>query len=423
MGTENAEKIMGAAALGRMKDAFAKAKINKSSDAKAQVSQSATQENGNTDGLALRKIAIGDIQTKIQVRKHFENIEELAESIKEEGLKQPIVVGPLSGSNKYIVQQGERRYRACQHLGLPTIECLVTAVPENPADVITGELVENIQREELTPLEIADAMGELLKLGLKQADIARKLGKKPQWVGKYSALYGSPEALKDLFETGVTKDLELPHLMNNLAELNPDRVEQLCAAAANDGITRQKVKEAFDDEKLKKQQIGREALDPKAVTPGRQEPERSEKGGIDEKPKNPPMKDSDTEDQEELELESGKSESMSDLIAENAVNSGPLEPSKSPAEDGRSTSDIPSKSDHDAVAKNGSDLPVIEVSVVLGNSEARGTLDLCQAADSPEKCWVNFSASNGGSVSRRQIALEEVVIRKINHPEPEQQSE
>ena len=89
---------------------------------------------------------------------HEEALEELANSIKKQGIMQPIVIRPIS-ADKYEIIAGERRWRACQIAGLDTIPALIKPVGDEAA--IAMSLIENIQRENLNPIEEAVALKRL----------------------------------------------------------------------------------------------------------------------------------------------------------------------------------------------------------------------------------------------------------------------
>lgn len=115
---------------------------------------------------------------KGQPRQRFdaEKIEELASSIREHGLLEPIVVRRLGGGDKFEIIAGERRWRACQKAGLH--EALVVVKDVSTKDAFELALIENVQREDLNPIELAEALERLVKeLGHTQEDLATRLGK------------------------------------------------------------------------------------------------------------------------------------------------------------------------------------------------------------------------------------------------------
>jgi ParB family chromosome partitioning protein len=114
-----------------------------------------------------------------QPRKFFprEALEELALSIQEQGLIEPLVVVPRG--ERFMLVAGERRWRACQMVGLETVP--VRVIEADDRQVAEMALVENLQRQDLTPLEEARAFKEMLDKGYTREELARKLGFKQAW--------------------------------------------------------------------------------------------------------------------------------------------------------------------------------------------------------------------------------------------------
>ena len=132
----------------------------------------------NKNKSSTNKIDISKIYpNKKQPRKNFEEkeIAELSESIKNQGLIQPIVVREISGG-MYEIIAGERRWRACQLAGLHSVSCVVMSVDDK--NVYELALIENIQRENLNVVEEAKAYKNLIELnGLKNEELSKKIGK------------------------------------------------------------------------------------------------------------------------------------------------------------------------------------------------------------------------------------------------------
>ena len=132
----------------------------------------------NKNKSSTNKIDISKIYpNKKQPRKNFEEkeITELSESIKNQGLIQPIVVRERSGG-MYEIIAGERRWRACQLAGLHSVSCVVMSVDDK--NVYELALIENIQRENLNVVEEAKAYKNLIELnGLKNEELSKKIGK------------------------------------------------------------------------------------------------------------------------------------------------------------------------------------------------------------------------------------------------------
>ena len=116
-----------------------------------------------------------------QPRKFFpkEALEELALSIKEQGLIEPLVVAPRGEGKPFLLIAGERRWRACQMAGLEKVP--VRVIEADDRQIAEMALVENLQRQDLTPLEEARAFQEMLDRGYSKEELAQKLGFKQVW--------------------------------------------------------------------------------------------------------------------------------------------------------------------------------------------------------------------------------------------------
>ncbi len=137
---------------------------------------------------------------------HPEALEELAESIKAQGVMQPIVVRPI-GVDKYEIIAGERRWRATQLAGLDKIPVVIREVPDEAA--IAMALIENIQREDLNPIEEAVALKRLQdEFELTHQEVAAAVGKSRTTVTNLLRLIALGDEVKKLLEHG---DLEMGH--------------------------------------------------------------------------------------------------------------------------------------------------------------------------------------------------------------------
>ena len=141
-----------------------------------------------------------------QPRKYFheEKIRELAESIRLHGLLQPILVRPTE-KGTYQIVHGERRYRACRLLGLKKINCIIRDLPNEEVPVI--QLIENLQREDLTPLEEAQIYKRLVEeFGFTHEEIARMIGKSREYVSNKLRLLKLPKTVQEaLIEGKITE--------------------------------------------------------------------------------------------------------------------------------------------------------------------------------------------------------------------------
>ena len=159
----------------------------------------ALRDSGNKQSLPVEKI----VPNQAQPRKHFnsEALEELAESIRAEGVLQPLLVRPLENGNYQIVA-GERRWRASQIAGLRQIPVIVKEMTDEQALAIA--LIENLQREDLNPMEEALGFKELRdQFGLNQAEIATRVGKSRSAVANTLRLLSLPEALQQDIVNGL----------------------------------------------------------------------------------------------------------------------------------------------------------------------------------------------------------------------------
>lgn len=137
-----------------------------------------------------------------QPRKVFDDkaLHELAASIREKGVLQPVIVS-RTGDGTFRLIAGERRWRASSLAGLRQIPATIKDVASKDAFEIA--LIENIQREDLNPLETADAFHRLMKdYNLTQEDVSAKVGKERATVANYLRLLKLPEELKTLVNNG-----------------------------------------------------------------------------------------------------------------------------------------------------------------------------------------------------------------------------
>ncbi len=138
-----------------------------------------------------------------QPRRHFapEAIAELAQSIRAQGIIQPLVVRPAPQGHKYQIVAGERRYRAAQQAGLLEVPVVVHAYSDE--EVMLAALIENLQREDLNPVEEAQALASLKEnLQLTQEELSAKLGKSRPAVANALRLLQLPAAALEDVQAG-----------------------------------------------------------------------------------------------------------------------------------------------------------------------------------------------------------------------------
>ena len=214
----------------------------------------------------LKLIRISDIQKNpYQPRKEFskEKIQELAQSIKENGLIQPIIVrqSPVIG---YEILAGERRYRASIEAGLSEVPVIIKKLSDQ--DMMVHSIIENLQREDLNPIEEAKAYQSLIDKGYTHADIAEKMGKSRPYITNLVRLLTLPDFILTEVETGKLSQaharllIQLPlkeqkNLLNLIQkeDLSVRQVEDLLKEEKNKKKTKEKdhfIKE--EEENLKK---------------------------------------------------------------------------------------------------------------------------------------------------------------------------
>jgi ParB family transcriptional regulator, chromosome partitioning protein len=157
----------------------------------------------------LRDIPVGDIEPgRYQPRQHFDEVAlaELAESIKTQGVIQPIIVRPISDS-RYEIIAGERRWRAAKLAECETISAIVKDLPDETAIAIA--LIENIQREDLNVLEEAKALDRLqTEFSMTQQEVADAVGKSRSQVANFLRLLTLAHSVQEMLVKG---QLEMGH--------------------------------------------------------------------------------------------------------------------------------------------------------------------------------------------------------------------
>jgi ParB family chromosome partitioning protein len=189
----------------------------------------------------LRMLPIQQIQPgKYQPRRHWndEALDELAASIRSQGLIQPVVVRAL-GKDSYELIAGERRWRAAQRAQLAELPALIKLVPE--ASVPAMALIENIQREDLTPLEEADALKRLIEdFDITHQQAADAVGRSRAAVSNLLRLTELPASIKKLLDEGK---LEMGHA-RCLLTLPEHEAESLALEAARNHWTVRELEDA-----------------------------------------------------------------------------------------------------------------------------------------------------------------------------------
>ncbi len=202
----------------------------------------------------------GKYQPRVDMRQ--ETLQELADSIKAQGVVQPIVVRPISEGGagqprRYEIIAGERRWRAAQLAGLHEIPAVVRHVPDNAA--IAMALIENIQRENLNPLEEARALERLIsEFDMTHATAAEAVGRSRAAVSNLLRLLDLAEEVKQLVEQ---REIEMGHARALLALENRKQQAEVAALVA------QKKLSVRETEALVKRLVAQPESTPDAASP------------------------------------------------------------------------------------------------------------------------------------------------------------
>lgn len=199
--------------LGRGLDALLTNAPKKEENSDQELSSNAEINTANQS--ELQKLPIEQLQPgKYQPRKDMsaDALDDLSNSIKSQGIIQPIVVRPI-GENSYEIIAGERRWRAAQLAEIDLVPCLIKDVPDEAAVAIA--LIENIQREDLNAMEEAIALERLLtEFELTHQEVAEAVGKSRTTVTNLLRLNNLNDEVKTLLEHG---DIEMGHARALLA--------------------------------------------------------------------------------------------------------------------------------------------------------------------------------------------------------------
>lgn len=183
-----------------------------------------------------------------QPRRSFsqESIEELAASIREYGLMNPILVAPTAGGT-YRIIAGERRYRACRSLGLESVPAIVDSEDEGgETSILAKQLVENLQREDLSPVERATAIGQLRdRYTWSVREIAAKLGTSKSLVQRSLDILELPADLQNALLNGASESKVLmlkgienremrAELLSLLGEVTREQLEEKIQSLAGE---------------------------------------------------------------------------------------------------------------------------------------------------------------------------------------------
>jgi ParB family chromosome partitioning protein len=192
--------------------------------------------DGELARLPLDLLQRGRYQPRVDM--HLESLTELAESIRAQGVVQPIVVRPLGepderGTQRYEIIAGERRWRAAQQAGLREIPAVIRRIPDEAA--IAMALIENIQREDLNPLEEARALERLIsEFGLTHLQAAQAVGRSRAAVSNLLRLLELPAEVCERLARG---EIEMGHARALLGLPQARQQTEVATLVASKGLS------------------------------------------------------------------------------------------------------------------------------------------------------------------------------------------
>ena len=206
-----------------------------------------------TPSMGKTEIAISALKPNpFQPRRLFDpnDLEALATSISRSGMLQPIIVRERLGS--YEIIAGERRWRAAKQCGMTTVPIVVRKA--NDEQMVELALIENIQREDLNPIDRATAYRSFCeRFDLKADDVAERLGEDRSTVANYMRLLELPSDIRGLVAAG---QLSMGHARCLLGVANDDRRNQLADSAARHELSVRALEDIVRREKSKSREVG-----------------------------------------------------------------------------------------------------------------------------------------------------------------------
>ncbi|MBJ8798874.1 ParB/RepB/Spo0J family partition protein [Citrobacter freundii] len=179
------------------------------------------------------------VYSKAQARKKFKNIDSLAATMKGGKQAQPITVFEADADGRHLIKVGERRWRACVLNDEPVWAQIAHGVakPETmDAKTLVEQIIENDQREQLSPMEMAENLAELRDVfGMKTGQIAEEMGRNPAFVSKHLKLLEMPEPVKQLLEDEIVTYIETLNTLTSIFNLSEKAGLELVEQARTKG--------------------------------------------------------------------------------------------------------------------------------------------------------------------------------------------
>ncbi len=184
------------------------------------------------------EIGIIDVEQGIRQTLDKEPLDELAASIKQYGILQPLVVEP-GAEGRYNLQIGKRRIAAAKMIGMEKVPAIIREGPLSPEDSLAIRLVENLHREDLDPIDEAEAYDALKGMGVKVSEIARRVGKERTYVSHSMRLLKlHPKVREEVRQQNISREHALA-----LLRLDPYQQLALAEEIMETGITMQETRD------------------------------------------------------------------------------------------------------------------------------------------------------------------------------------
>ncbi len=198
------------------------------------------QNNPETENaplyLKITELEANDSQPRFKFNK--DALRELADSISEHGLIQPIVVKPLT-SGKYKIIAGERRFRASKMAGLPEVPVIIKDIDES--EIMELALVENLQREDLSALEEAKGYKALMDAhNFTQENVSKTIGKSRSYIANALRLLNLPDSVMEKLEA---EEISAGHARTLLSLNSPEDIEQALKITVSQGLSVRQLEE------------------------------------------------------------------------------------------------------------------------------------------------------------------------------------
>ncbi|EGQ9764671.1 ParB/RepB/Spo0J family partition protein [Vibrio alginolyticus] len=201
------------------------------------------------EGEKITRIPKDSLYSGEQVRKTFNNIEELAASIENDGQLQPVAVYPMDGRG-YLIQEGERRWRACMFSKKIThVDCIIRTESN-----IFRQLAENIHKDALNAVEISEAIAKIKeKYNLNSVQVAERLSLSKASVSAYEGIKKAPEFVIKAYEDGIIGDVETINALRIASDIDPESVKNILETS--EYVSRNDAKQIARDKKAEKKGV------------------------------------------------------------------------------------------------------------------------------------------------------------------------